>query len=424
MRFADHIAVANPDGMALRILPRPVASIVTVVGSFDTLPDHRRREDVLQDVVVELLDKGTVDRDRFEIARAIEDRGAEISFSSQALSVHFVAKCLSNHVEEIMQLAADQLREPAFHEDEFKKVKHQLASRIRRSLESTSAQAQAALTAELFAPGHPNHGYSPEEDLETVEKLTIDDVRRYHREHFTGSRLVACAVGDIAPADFERAAETAFAGFGREDPSEDEDPRPDTFDRLSLPKGEKRVEVPIPDKNNLDARLGVSVDLRKDHPDFEALHVGNYVLGGNFSARLMSRVREELGLTYGIRSSLSGFDRFFAGYWQIGVTLSRENLEAGLSATRETVDRFIAEGITADELTTKQRTLTGLFKVGLSTTRGLARTIHSHYRNGFEPSYIDEYPGLIDALTVDDVNRAIEKYFVGDAMVTAVAGTL
>jgi predicted Zn-dependent peptidase len=138
----------------------------------------------------------------------------------------------------------------------------------------------------------------------------------------------------------------------------------------------------------------------------------------------MSYVREELGLTYGINSRVVGFDRAYDGFWQISVTLSQENLTAGIKATMDTLERFLSDGITDEELATKQRTLVGLFKVGLSTTRGLAQAMHGHFRNGYDPSYIDEYPEIISGLTVAQVNEAIRRYLHADRFVTAVAGTL
>ena len=106
------------------------------------------------------------------------------------------------------------------------------------------------------------------------------------------------------------------------------------------------------------------------------------------------------------------------------MTLSQESLDRGIDATKETVQRFVADGITADELAVKKKTLGGLFKVGLATTGGLAQTMHAHYRHGFDPSYIDQYPQLVEGLEVEQVNDAIRTYLDAEKLVTAVAGTI
>lgn len=452
MKISDHIHQGEAGGAALRLVHRPVESVVTIVGSFDTHPDLGGREDLVQEVVVELLDKGTTERDRFEIAREIEDRGADIGFGSHGLSVHFAAIVLKHDVEDVLHLIAEQLQIPAFEETEFEKAKHQLGSAIRRSIDSTAVRAGSALRSELFAPGHPNHGHSPADDVEALEDVTLDDVRRFHDEHFTARSLVLCATGDLDVSTFEQATASAFAGFGskngapslpasRDSPTSSKPvdflgsleavdsaakPQPtyDPYRHLVREPKPSRIDVPISDRMNLDVRVGAGVELRSDDPDFVALHVGNYILGGNFSARLMSYVREELGLTYGISAALTGFDRAYDGFWQISVTLSRENLTAGIESTMATLERFVSDGITTDELAAKQQTLCGLFKVGLSTTRGLAQAMHGHFRNGFDPSYIDEYPEIISGLTVAQVNEAIQRYLRADRFVTAVAGTL
>jgi zinc protease len=88
------------------------------------------------------------------------------------------------------------------------------------------------------------------------------------------------------------------------------------------------------------------------------------------------------------------------------------------------IRQFVSEGATDEELSTKKTTLDGLYKVGLSTTLGLAQTMHAHYRNGFEPGYLDEYPKLIRSLTVSEVNAAIARYLHPERMVTAIAGSI
>lgn len=433
MKISKHIHQGESGGAALRLLHRPVESVVTIVGSFDTRPDLGVREDLVQEVVVELLDKGTTERDRFEIAGQIEDLGADIGFGSHDLSVHFAARVLKHDVKEVLHLVAEQLRIPAFEEAEFEKAKHQLGSVIRRSIDSTAVRAGSALRSKLFAAGHPNHGHSPADDVEALQDVTLDDVRRFHREQFGANRLVLCAAGDLEPTEFEQAVASAFTGFDSvnlrsesADPAKDGEPGSDDdpYGHLERSPEPTRIDIPIPDRMNLDVRIGAGVELRSDDPDFVALHVGNYILGGNFSARLMSYVREELGLTYGIRAEFAGFDRAYDGFWQISVTLSQENLTAGIEATMATLELFLQDGITADELEAKQQTLCGLFKVGLSTTRGLAQALHGHFRNGFEPSYIDEYPEIISGLTVAQVNGAIRRYLQADRFVTVVAGTL
>ena len=190
------------------------------------------------------------------------------------------------------------------------------------------------------------------------------------------------------------------------------------------PEPPGRVDVPIADRQNLDVRMGHALSLRRDDEDYLPLYVGNYILGGNFSARLMSTVRDEQGLTYGIGSTLTGVQIEFDGYWRIAVTLSGDALERGIEATMEQLRMFVADGITEDELAEKQTTLTGTYKVGLATTGGLATSLLINAERGFGAGYLDRHPLLIEALSCASVNDAVRRHFDVEALHVAVAGTL
>jgi predicted Zn-dependent peptidase len=138
----------------------------------------------------------------------------------------------------------------------------------------------------------------------------------------------------------------------------------------------------------------------------------------------MATIRDEMGLTYGINTALSGLSTRYEGHWQVGVTLSQENLERGLAATRAEVQRFVDEGATEDELAAKKTTITGSYTVGLATTKRLAQSILTNAERGFAVDYLDRFPALIDALTLEEVNTAVQRHFDPTRFHTAMAGTI
>ncbi|HEY1192955.1 MAG TPA: insulinase family protein, partial [Flavobacterium sp.] len=98
--------------------------------------------------------------------------------------------------------------------------------------------------------------------------------------------------------------------------------------------------------------------------------------------------------------------------------------QKGLDATMVQVDKWVKDGITAEELENKKTNLIGSFKVGMSTTNGMARTILSFIERGLEPNYIDQYPKDIDKATLQQVNDAIKKYIKLDKMIIIKSGSL
>lgn len=400
----------------LLTLDTAVDDIASWHGSFLAYPDLQQRDELLQELTVSLLDKGTEARDRFALARVLEDCGAKLNLSSDGLYVEVSGRALVRDLPQVMDVLAEMLRHPAFEPEEFQKAQAQAVAELQRRMEKTSAQATAALTRQLFGPGHPNYGARPEEALDHLRTLSIEDVREYHENHFGSTEWILAVVGDLDHEKVTSVVEDAFSEWG----PHDAEPAHDTAGLGKTEAG--RTVIPMPDKSNVDVRLGHSVPIRRDHDDYPALYVGNYILGGNFSARLMAEVRDEKGLTYHIGSSLSGVSTRYDGYWQTRVTLSHDALEEGLAETREVIRRFVEDGATQDELSEKKTTITGSYAVGLATTQRLAQSILTNAERGFEMDYMDRFPDEVKAVTLSEVNQAVRTYIRPEALHAALAG--
>ena len=416
--FADRIHDRTAGPCRLLTLDTPVEEVVSWRGSFRTEPDFEAGDDIRQELVVQLLDKGTAKRDRFELARILEDRGAELDISSDGLYVDVAGRALRDDMPEIMGVVAEMLREPAFEAEEFAKARAQIAAQIQREMENTGAQASSALTRALYDPAHPNYSPPPEEQLAQLQQVSLDEIRAYHEAHFGATNFILSMVGDQASDEaIAQAVEHHFDGWARH-----KSPASYQAEAGGAPGGESRV--PMPDKGNIDVRMGHPISVRRDDDEYLPLYVANYILGGNFSARLMATIRDEMGLTYGINSSLSGISTRYDGHWQVGVTLSQENLERGVEATRAEVQRFVDDGVTGDELAAKKTTITGSYTVGLATTKRLARSILTNAERGFDVDYLDRFPQLIEALTLAEVNETVQRHFDTSRFHTAMAGTV
>lgn len=415
--FAERVEERREGACRLFVLPTPVPGFVAFRGSFRTGPDFARGEDLVQDLAVLLLDKGTRRRDRFAVAEILENRGAELDFISNGLRVTFTGRVLREDLAEVLPLVAEQLREPCFDPEEFEKARAHMAAALHRSQESTATQAAAALARRIYPPDHPNYRTDPAADLARLAELSVDDVRAYHERHFGGADLTVVFVGDV---EAEEVAPLVRAGLGDWPPGHEQ--APFAVHGLDAPPG--RVGIPMPDKQNVDVRMGHRLPVRRQDPAYVPLYVGTFILGGNFSARLMSTVRDEMGLTYGIHASLHGVTSDYEGHWQIGVTLSQENLQRGIEATLEQVRRFVQEGVTGDELAEKKETVSGRYKVDMATTRGLAALLLRNAERGFDVGYLDRFPAEVEALTLEEVNDAITTYLDPDRLHLAMAGSL
>ncbi|MEX1055030.1 MAG: insulinase family protein, partial [Rhodothermales bacterium] len=222
-------------------------------------------------------------------------------------------------------------------------------------------------------------------------------------------------VGDIDEEEIEASVAENFADWP-------EHATPARFAEGSERRVSQHTIIPIPEKQNVDVRLGHGVPIRRGDEDYIPLYLGNYILGGNFSARLMQIIRDEMGLTYGIRSGLYGISADYTGHWQVAVTLSQENVARGSEETVRVVRRFIEEGATDEELSDKKTTIVGSFKVGLATTGGLASTLLKNAERGFDVGYLDRFPLEVDSVTLEQTNEVLSRHLHPDEMHVAMAG--
>ena len=408
-------------GLRLVTMPMGVPDVVTIYGSLYGGEVFNSSDNcALSDVTAAMLDKGTRQRDKFAISGLLESVGAHISFSSDDYRVNFSARCLREHMPLVLELLAEQLREPAFEEADLESLKKRMLGNLLRDQESTHEQAQLRFSQLAYPEGHPN--YTPPFDRQKadVKRLTGAQLTEFHDRYYGRGSLLVVATGDV---DHSQLAEALLSGFGDWRPVQlDLPPK----DRLRGHRDHPAVEevVALPDKTSVDLILGLVTPIHREHPDFLPLYVGSYILGGNFAARLMTTVRDEAGLTYGIGTGLGGAGEGKDAFWITSGTFAPALLEAGRAATMEQITRWAESGVTAKELAAKKTTITGTFQVGLATTRGMAAAMLDVLERGLELDYLDEYPQEIMGLKLAAVNRAISKYIRTENLLAVAAGSL
>jgi predicted Zn-dependent peptidase len=275
----------------------------------------------------------------------------------------------------------------------------------------------AALTRRLYPAAHPNYKPAPEAELETLQGTTLEQVKHYHDRHFGATAFNLVLVGDIDAEAVVPVLEESLGDWGPHG-------TPPGFERKAAPREAGRVVIAMPDKQNVDVRIGHTLELNREDPDYIPLYVAMYILGGNFSSRLMDIIRDEMGLTYHVRAGIVGVTTEYEGAWRIAITLSQENIERGIEATVEQVRRFVEEGVTVEELEETKTTIAGAFKVNLADTEGLSKNLLLNAERGFDVGYLDRYPAEIEAVSLAQVNEVIRRHVRPGELHYALAGSV
>jgi len=416
--IADQINTQFPvKGLELKTMKTTVKDVVTITGSL-LGGDRFSPEDngAIADLTTDMLDEGTTKHSKFELSDLLESVGASIQFSSNKYRVQFNARCLKKDVPLVIDLLGEQLKNPVFNEDDLNNLKKRRTGSLKRAKENTRTRAGGAFSRILYPKNHPNYRKPIDEKIADVEKTTAEDLKQFHQKYGLGD-MTLVAVGDIDEGVLAEALKKAFGDWKLSDLS-----IPPLTVKADEVTGQTKY-ITLEDKTSVDVFLGVPIGIDRKHPDYYALTVGNYILGGNFAARLMQTVRDQKGLTYGIYSSIRGVADGSDGYWNVWGTFAPNLLKDGTEATIEQIKLWV-NNVTEDELNAKKETITGSYKVGLATTGGLAGQILTNTERGYPDSMLDEYPAIINGLTLNQVKAAIKKYVSPDRLVIVAAGSI
>lgn len=414
--IADKIQENDIHGIHVYSMKTGVDNVVTIRGSLPAGDvQSPAGNSMIADLTGSMLDKGTTAHDKLELASKLENMGASINFNVDSNNLSFSARCLRKDAPEVIALLAEQLRDPAFSPEELDKVKKQKEGSLKRNLDDTNYMAASELSRQLFPKGHPNYRPTVDEMLSDLDKVTVEDLKAFHKKHYGPQNMILVAVGDLEDHAIEQAVSTSFEGWSGGSSYRDYDRAPSSTASDKL--------VYMEDKTSVTLMAGTPTGLKETDADYLPLYLGNYILGGNFSARLMSIVRDDEGLTYGINSMLGG-DTYSDGYWGVQATFAPNLLDKGVASTMREIKRWVQDGVTQKELEAKKTTIAGSYKVRMATTRGMASLILSTAQIGRPMSYLDEYVPKVQQVSLEQVNDAIRKYVDPSRLVTVKAGTV
>ena len=205
------------------------------------------------------------------------------------------------NLPDVLRLATEVLREPAFDGEQFKELKQQIITSLEASKSDPGALASQVLQRHLapYPEDHPGYVATIEESIALTEAAELHQLVEFHQTFYGATYGHMAIVGDFDPKEIQPIVEEALAGWNSDA----------SFSRLVNPHFEipgKKITIETPDKANAYFLTGLNIPLRDDHEDYPGLVLGNFMLGGGFlSSRLAVRIRQNEGLSYGVGSQFS-----------------------------------------------------------------------------------------------------------------------
>lgn len=352
-----------------------------------------------------LLDGGAGSLDETAIANRLADLGANLGGgvdqdrASRSLRTLSARETRAGALE-VLRLV---LQQPRFPEAVLLRERGRAVAGLREALTKPEVLASRAFWQALY-PGHP---YGRQSTPDSLEALTRADVEGFWQANFNAAKASVTLVGDLSRAEAEAIAEQLTAGLPAGGPAEPLPP-------VVLPQAQV-LSVPHP-ATQAHLLLGLPA-IPRGHPDFFALQVGNYVLGGGgFVSRLLKEVRDARGYAY---STYSYFMPLAApGPFQIGLQTKRSQAGDALKVVHEVLDDFLAKGVTASELKAAKANLVGSFPLRLDSNRKLLDNVAVIGFYGLPLDYLDTYAAKVEKVSAADIKAAFARYVQPAHLVT------
>ena len=397
------------NGMDVRLVPYgdvPKVSVRLVLqtGHIDEEPS----EVWLADLTGDLMQQGTMSRSASEVAMAAARMGGSLDVGVGVNQVTIGGDVLFEFGDEMVSLVGDVARHPAMPATELPRLKTDMLRRLSLARSQPQQLAMEKFLAVVY-PGHPYGRLFPSE--ETIRGYTHEQVLRFYRRNFGAARACLYVVGRFEPAAVRESIDTTFRPWARGEP-------PTT--RVVTPQSERAVHlIDRPGAVQSTIYLGNPVVPPND-ADYLPLLVTNALLGGYFSSRITSNIREEKGYTYSPFSTISSRlgTSYFAQVADVTTAVTGPSLEEIFFE----IDRLQESPPTEDELRAVQNYLAGTFVLQNSSRAGIINQLAFLDLHGLREDYLRNYVQRVNAMTPGDIQRMAKKYLRDQQMTIVVVG--
>lgn len=405
----------TPQGTEVLLLERhqlPIVDYVVLFKGAGSAAEPEGKSNIAA-ATSELLTSGTrlLDEDAFN--QKISSLGANISGSSSVdfSSMAFRTLSRADTLHATADLLNQALTQPRFDENALQRIKNQASLSLQQSESYPSFIAQREISR-LNYPHHP-YGKGAFQTVEKIQSVQRDDIVDFHRQYYAQNKAIVAIVGDINREQANELVAQTLKGLPEKAASSQSVPPVDVHDS-------QRKFVPFPHSSQSTVVLSLPV-LTANSPDYFALILGNYVLGGGgFDSRLMKVLRDQYGYTYGASSDMDAYTQ--AAPFTIEFSTAHHNRDAALKATQQVLRDFITHGASESELQQAKANITGSFPLRLDSNQKLLNNlIHLAYHN-YPNDWLDTYNDKINALTTEDVKRAWQRHIQPEKLNIVIVG--
>jgi zinc protease len=357
-------------------------------------------------MVASMLRRGTANRSRQEIEDELDRLKAQLSFDGGPLLLGGRLQTIRENLPAVLGLLGEMLREPAFDADEFELLREERLAALENQLSEPQPLAIRRFIRHMdpWPVGHPEYTPTIEEEIEWLRAVTVEEAREFWGEFYGAEGGTMAIVGDFDPGDMRALVEEIFGSWANSEPFV-------RFDRPFRDVEATEVDIETPDKANAIMIASLNLVMTDAHPDYPALVLANYILGGGFlNSRLATRIRQQDGLSYGVGSQFQAHPIDEKGQFIAFAIFAPENADKVVAAFREELDKVIADGFTDEEVEAAKNGFLDAAQNGRANDGTVASQLDSGLYFDRTMEFTGEQEAAIRALTPQELHDAFSRH--------------
>jgi zinc protease len=370
------------------------------------------------ELTASMLNKGTAKHTRQQLKDEFDRLKANVQLFGNAQQTLVNIETTRPNLVEVLKLTAEVIKEANFPADEFEKLKEEEIANIESQRSEPTAKASIRLQQHLnpYPKSDPRYVETFDESVANIKATKIEELKKFHTDFYGADNATMSFVGDFDESAVKSLVTELFGSWKSATP----------YQRLvtkynPVPAINESIETP--DKANAFFLAGMNMEMRDDNPDYPALVLSNYMLGGGFlNSRLATRIRQKEGLSYGVGSQFFAGSLDNVGTFSAYAIYAPENVTKLEAAFKEEIQKVITEGFTAEEIAAAKSGWTQGQSVTRAQDNSLANTLNNYQFIDRTMKWVENYEKLVNALTVEQVNAAVKKYIKPDMISIVKAG--
>ena len=350
-----------------------------------------------------------------QIADEIADLGANIGLSVGGERAILRIRSLSRKdlQDRAVKLAAAMLSSPTY---ETKIVEREKQRTITNLLEAET-KPEFVLERRFAKSVYGDYPLGNNPTVKSIAAVSAKDLIQFHQQFYRSDRMIVSIVGDVDRAQANEIVQTLLQKIPQ---SGNPIAKLPELQRSPVePLAQREIQIPF-DSQQAHIAMGMTA-VARSNPDYFPLLVGNYILGGGgFVSRLMSEVREKRGLAYSVSSYFApGKD---TGIFKAGLQTKNDQAVLALEVMSSTIAKFIADGPSPAELLAAKSNLVNGYPLRIDNNRKLLDNVSSIAWNDLPLDTMEVWTQQVEAVTLEQVRAAFQKYLAMDRMKIVVLG--